>query len=107
MILHPDFRELALQYGQEEAMMIEYFRSKIRQGQYRREEKEAWIRGSQAMISKETAFWSLKQVRRILKSLEEQGAIVSRLTRNGKVRSKEYALMNFLESCSDSGRIDD
>ena len=78
MNLHPDFRELALQYGQEEAMMISYLWGWIGRNHkvgINLKEDRTWTYDPLTQFSEKIEFWTVKQVRRILGSLRSQGVI--------------------------------
>lgn len=76
---------LARKYGLHEALMIE-----VLAGQFRCNHDQ-WIALSARKISNALPFWTAKQVRRVLLSLESQGVLRSRvLNADPNNRTKAY-----------------
>jgi len=91
-IFSPD---VAQKYGVQESIILEYIAHwvKISEKSGRQFDGCSWTFGSIRHISKAFPFWSEKQVRRILLSLEKQGAIrVGRYNKRKYDRTKWYTL---------------
>jgi len=71
--------ELAVEYGTDEALMIEYLRTWIcfnRRLGKNLIDKRTWTYDTLQKISERTRIWTVKQVRRIIASLRKQGVLI-------------------------------
>jgi hypothetical protein len=89
-------KKLAKIYGVNEAIVLEYihfFSTKNVGSKKHYHDGKYWTYGSVNVISKHFPFWSERQVWRILKSLEQHGAIdVGSFNRKAYDRTKWYTI---------------
>ncbi|MFX3617955.1 MAG: DnaD domain-containing protein [Sporolactobacillus sp.] len=97
-----------MKYGVEESIMLNYFEICVKKNmanEQHQHDGKYWFYMSIKAFTKIYPFWSEKQIRRILKSLKEQGAIVEGVFNKNKYdQTKWYTLGDC--SCP-NGQIDD